>query len=137
MPIGLHRTYGAHHLHFITNSCYQRRPLLDSPQARDLFLSVLEQTREKYRFVVVGYVVMPEHIHLLITKPEVGSPSTVMQVLKQQHREGVVAEAATQRSAAEKPVWCGGTPGVLASTFLRLQRMDHEEARGEAALYAS
>ena len=83
MPIGLHRTYGAHHLHFITNSCYQRRPLLDSPQARDLFLSVLEQTREKYRFVVVGYVVMPEHIHLLIREPEVGSPSTVMQVLKQ------------------------------------------------------
>ena len=26
---------------------------------------------------------MPEHIHLLITEPEVGTPSTVMQVLKQ------------------------------------------------------
>ncbi len=26
---------------------------------------------------------MPEHIHLLITQPEVGTPSTVMQVLKQ------------------------------------------------------
>jgi putative transposase len=26
---------------------------------------------------------MPEHIHLLITEPEIGSPSTVMQVLKQ------------------------------------------------------
>ena len=25
---------------------------------------------------------MPEHIHLLITEPEVGTPSTVMQVLK-------------------------------------------------------
>lgn len=83
MPSGLHRTYGAQHLHFITNSCYQRWPLLDTPRARDCFLSVLEQTREKYRFVVVGYVVMPEHIHLLITEPEVGSPSTVMQVLKQ------------------------------------------------------
>jgi putative transposase len=34
-------------------------------------------------FVVVGYVVMPEHIHLLVTEPEVGTPSTVMQVLKQ------------------------------------------------------
>jgi len=44
---------------------------------------VLEQTRKGYRFVVVGYVVMPEHIHLPITEPEVGSPSTVMQVLKQ------------------------------------------------------
>jgi putative transposase len=26
---------------------------------------------------------MPEHIHLLVTEPEVGTPSTVMQVLKQ------------------------------------------------------
>ncbi len=26
---------------------------------------------------------MPEHIHLLLTEPQVGTPSTVMQVLKQ------------------------------------------------------
>ena len=83
MSAGLHRTYGAHHLHFITNSCYRRQPLLDSQRARDGFLSVLEQTRQKYRFVVVGYVGMPEHIHLLVTEPEKGTCATVMQVLKQ------------------------------------------------------
>ena len=83
MPSGLHRTYGAHHLHFITCSCYRRLPFLRPVRNRDRFLSILEQTRERYRFVVVGYVVMPEHIHLLITEPEVGNPSTVMQVLKQ------------------------------------------------------
>ncbi|HEV2697266.1 MAG TPA: transposase [Terriglobales bacterium] len=83
MPSGLHRSYGAHHLHFTTGSCYHRLPLLNSAQARDQFLNILEQTRQRYRFVVVGYVVMPEHVHLLITEPEVGNPSTVMQVLKQ------------------------------------------------------
>ena len=83
MPIGLHRTYGAHHLHFITCSCYRRLPLLGGERSRDRFLAILEQTRERYRFVVVGYVVMPEHIHLLISEPEIGTPSTVMQVLKQ------------------------------------------------------
>ena len=83
MSAGLHRTYGAHHLHFITCSCYRRLPLLDTARGRDRFLSILEQTRKRYRFVVVGYVVMPEHIHLLLTEPEVGNPSTVMQVLKQ------------------------------------------------------
>jgi putative transposase len=83
MPSGLHRTYGAHHLHFITCSCYRRLPKLDTARARDRFLSILEQTRERYRFVVVGYVVMPEHIHLLVTEPEMGSLSTAMQVLKQ------------------------------------------------------
>lgn len=83
MPSGLHRTYGAHHLHFITCSCYRRSPRLNSAKARDRFLAILEQVRQRYRFVVVGYVVMPEHIHLLITEPEIGNPSKIMQVLKQ------------------------------------------------------
>ena len=83
MPRGLHRFYGADHLHFITCSCYRRLPLLRTVRSRDCLLSVLEQTRKRYRFVVVGYVVMPEHTHLLLSEPEVGTPSTVMQVLKQ------------------------------------------------------
>ena len=83
MPTGLHRTYGANHLHFITCSCYHRRPKLRSQRSRDRFLSILEETRQRYGFVVVGFVVMPEHFHLLMTEPEVGTPSTVMQVLKQ------------------------------------------------------
>jgi len=83
VPSVLHRSYGAHHLHFITCSCYLLLPFLRTARNRDRFLSILEQTRERYRFVVVGYVVMPEHVHLLLTEPEVGTPSTVMQVLKQ------------------------------------------------------
>jgi len=58
-------------------------PFLRATRTRDRFLSILEETRQRYTFVVVGYVVMPEHIHLLITEPEVGTPSTVIQVLKQ------------------------------------------------------
>jgi putative transposase len=80
MPSGLHRTYGAHPLHFITCSCYRRLPFLNTARGRGYFLTILEQTRQRYRFVVVGYVVMPEHIHLLLTEPEVGTLSTVMQV---------------------------------------------------------
>jgi REP-associated tyrosine transposase len=90
MPAGLHRTYGTHHLHFITCSCYQRLPLLNSSKDRDRFLKILEQTRQRYRFVVVGYVVMPEHVHLLLTEPEVGSPSTVMQVVKQRTAQALL-----------------------------------------------
>ena len=69
MPAGLHRTYGAHHLHFITCSCYHRRQKLRSLRSRDRFLCILEETRQRYRFVVVGYVVMPEHFHLLMIEP--------------------------------------------------------------------
>ena len=114
MPRGLHRSYGAHHLHFITSSCYQRLPFLRSARRRDRFLSILEETRQRYRFVVVGYVVMPEHIHLLITEPEVGTPSTVMQVLKQRTARALLpkrkrADARQRRLFADavvrRPFW--------------------------------
>jgi REP element-mobilizing transposase RayT len=36
-----------------------------------------------HRFVVAGYVVMPEHLHLLLGEPERGNPSKVMQAIKQ------------------------------------------------------
>jgi putative transposase len=83
VPTGLKRYYGRRHLHFITCSCYRRRPLLNTPHRRDVFLRVLEVLRLRFQFLVVGYVVMPEHIHLLISEPLIGTPSTVMQVLKQ------------------------------------------------------
>jgi REP-associated tyrosine transposase len=83
MPSRLKRIYGHHDLHFITCSCYKREPLLGSEHSRDAFLRIFEQVRRKYQFEVVGYVVMPEHFHALIGEPEIGTPSTVMQVLKQ------------------------------------------------------
>lgn len=51
MPWGLKRYYGTGSLHFITWSCYHRQPLLDSAARRDLFLTVLEKMRSRYRFV--------------------------------------------------------------------------------------
>ena len=83
MTRGLERWYGGHDLHFITCSCYRRRRELDSGERRDLFLRILERARQKYRFVVIGYVVMPEHFHLPITEPEVADPSVVMKVVKE------------------------------------------------------
>jgi len=80
---GLERWYGGHDLHFITCSCYQRRPELGTGARRNLLLRVLERARQKYRFVVIGYVVMPEHFHLLITEPDVGDPSVVLKVIKE------------------------------------------------------
>ena len=94
MTKGLHRYYGDHDLHFITCSCYHRQPQLDKAKRRDLFLSILEEARQKYRFVVHGYVVMPEHFHLLMTEPEVGDPSVVMKVLKERFTRKLRTEGA-------------------------------------------
>lgn len=70
-------------LHFLTFSCYRREPLLDTPRSRSIFEQTLERTRRWYGFYVSGYVVMPEHVHLLISEPERSRLSVVVQMLKQ------------------------------------------------------
>ena len=83
MPKGLQRHYGRGHLHFLTFSCYRRLPLLKTERARDVFVRELARVRTEYGFSLVGYVVMLEHVHLLISEPNKGTPSTVLQMLKQ------------------------------------------------------
>ena len=82
MPRNLHRFYGANDLHFLTFSCFRRQPFLDSAYRRDLFLQSLERILRRYRLVVLGYVVMPEHVHLLLSEPQRANLSTVVQALK-------------------------------------------------------
>jgi putative transposase len=77
------RRYGRGHLHFITFTCYRRLPLLRSVRARNVFVQILGEVRDRYGFCLVGFVVMPEDIHLLISEPAKATPSTVVQVLKQ------------------------------------------------------
>ena len=51
--------------------------------ARNLFLKILEQVRRGCVASIVGYVVMPEHVHLLLSEPKKGTLAKLMQVLKQ------------------------------------------------------
>ena len=83
MPWSLKRFQQARCLHFVTFSCQHRDPLLGTPESRDEFLEILERTRTWYAFFITGYVVMPEHVHLLISEPERTKLSTALQMLKQ------------------------------------------------------
>jgi REP element-mobilizing transposase RayT len=82
MTRGLVRYQQSGNFHFITFSCYQRLPHLGRAVMRDLFELSLERMRRRYGFVIAGYVVMPEHVHLLLSEPEVGSLDRAIQALK-------------------------------------------------------
>ncbi len=82
MTQGLKRYQETGDLHFVTFSCYQRRAYLGSVEARDLFVRALETMRERYEFEVRGYVVMPEHVHLLVSEPRSVLLSKALQALK-------------------------------------------------------
>src|SRR5208337_1796754 len=82
MTRGLHRFQQTSGMHFLTFSCHRRQPHLGTGGARDIFESALERVRRRYDFVVAGYVVMPEHVHLLMSAPLTGTVAGAVQALK-------------------------------------------------------
>ena len=69
MPSGLKRFHESGQSHFITFSCYQRHPLFAEPPTRGVFELALERVRLSFGLRVYGYVVMPEHVHFLVSEP--------------------------------------------------------------------
>jgi putative transposase len=69
MPYGLKRFQKAETLHFITFSCFHRMPFLEEPEPKDMVEAVLEQIRARHQARIYAYVLMPEHVHLLMNEP--------------------------------------------------------------------
>jgi putative transposase len=95
MPLGLKRYQHEEDDHFVTFSCDGREPYLNTPDARDIFLASLEMTRKKYAIEVLGYVVMPEHVHLLLSEPTEKPLSTALQALK----------LSVSKRSVQRPFW--------------------------------
>ncbi len=51
----------------MTFSTYQRRRFLDSGETRDIVLEVLQKCLVTQRACCAGFVVMPDHVHALIS----------------------------------------------------------------------
>jgi REP-associated tyrosine transposase len=81
------------HSHFVTFSCYRRRVLFTTGAARHTFESALERVRRNFRLCVYGYVVMPEHVHLLVGEPERGMLGDALKSLKQGVSRRLIGEA--------------------------------------------
>jgi len=82
MPSRLKRYQTEGHYHFITFSCYHRLPYLNNDHARITFEETLERVRQRHQFFLFGYVIMPEHVHLLLTEPKLQNLSTTLSILK-------------------------------------------------------
>jgi len=98
MTSGLKRFHQSGCTHFLTFSCYRRQPFLSVPEPADAFVAVLERVRVSFGLRVFGYVVMPEHVHLLISEPERSRLSVALQVLKQVVSRG-------RRPAGQRRFW--------------------------------
>ncbi|HEV3271157.1 MAG TPA: transposase [Candidatus Methylacidiphilales bacterium] len=68
--------------HFLTFSTYQRRRFLDSGETRNIVLEVLQKCLVTQRANCAGFVVMPDHVHALISGEEDFKISPFVQVWK-------------------------------------------------------
>jgi REP-associated tyrosine transposase len=103
VPRGLYRFHHSHSPHFITFTCFHRRPLLANPRVRDGFVEALERTRSLYGMYVYGFVIMPEHVHLLISEPQRGTVANAIQSLKISSAKRARQSVALRN--AEHPFW--------------------------------
>jgi putative transposase len=83
MPWGLKRFHASGQTHFVTFCCYHRRRLLTTAASCRIFESALERVRRTYELCVYGYILMPEHVHLLLSEPQRDSLAEALKSLKQ------------------------------------------------------
>ena len=82
MTYGLKRFHESGQSHFLTFSCYQRQRKFASPEIYNLFVECLERMRLRFKMRIYGYVVMPEHVHLLLSEPASETLADAMHFLK-------------------------------------------------------
>ncbi len=67
---------------FITTNCYRQEALFRSQQRAALLLDVLQESRRKGRFLLHEFVIMPSHIHAILTPAPDVSLEKAVQFIK-------------------------------------------------------
>jgi putative transposase len=83
MPWGLTRFHESGQSHFVTFCCYRRLRSFTTDARRQVFESALERVRRSFGLQVYGHVVMPEHVHLLLSEPQQDTLADALKSLKQ------------------------------------------------------
>ncbi len=101
MPI-YHRTYSPGELQFITSSTYRRAQVFRSSRFCQCFVERLEEVWQKMNCLLVGWVLMPEHFHLLLKPQPAESTPVVIKELKEESASRILK---TLRENQQYP-WC-------------------------------
>ncbi|MDP2322633.1 MAG: transposase [Gammaproteobacteria bacterium] len=52
--------------HELTFSCFRRRKFLSKERTREYFIAAVRKARKVHRFHLWAYVLMPEHVHMIV-----------------------------------------------------------------------
>ena len=71
------------HVHELTFSCYNRRPLLTNDAWRQELCEAIDRATDRHKFRLYAFVIMPEHVHLLVQpSSEGGSIPALLRAIK-------------------------------------------------------
>lgn len=73
---------GEGHYHYVTFSCYRRKKLLKDERAKQIVVHVLSKVIRNWDVTLTGFVIMPDHVHLILGYMDDGSHSRVIQEIK-------------------------------------------------------
>ncbi|HET9179046.1 MAG TPA: transposase [Terriglobia bacterium] len=116
------RYYGNNDLHYLTTSTYRRTPVFNSERFKREFVATLAELRIELGFRLLGYVLMPEHFHLLLWPSDGANPSQIMQRLKGRTARSILKTLRQERRHA----WCAR---MLARFSLPLTVHDEASCR--------
>jgi len=80
--MSLKRISNPNHARFLTASTFRRTKLFDSISIRDEFVGQLQGSREKHAVLLYAWVIMPDHVHLLVREPRSGDIEPFLRSLK-------------------------------------------------------
>lgn len=90
---------------FVTFSCYQRRPYLSEVRPKEFFIRQLDVARSKYGFKILGYVLMPEHVHLVLYPPDEMKMGVVIGEIKSRTARLYFAEYSQNVADRKRALW--------------------------------
>ncbi|HLC89351.1 MAG TPA: transposase [Patescibacteria group bacterium] len=93
----LKRIYLPGEIYFITTKTFKNQKIFDNSLICELLIKVLVDCRLKYKFKLYGYVIIPDHVHLLIMPAEQNNISDAIR-----HIKGRFARLYNHQIAADK-----------------------------------
>jgi putative transposase len=97
--------------YFFTLVNYKRRPILSTPEAVEALRNAFRYTIDRFPFTIVASVILPEHMHFILTlPPQISDYSTRWRLIKSHFTrnwilKGGQSESISRQEKGEADVW--------------------------------
>ena len=90
---------------FVTFSCYRRLPALNDDLAKKILINCLDEVGKKHNLKLLGYVLMPEHVHLVLHPPDGTQLGLVVREIKSLSARKYFAKRPAGPPGAKRVFW--------------------------------